>query len=271
MHQDELKRLEGDNDNLGKQNNKLLITNNPSAKAQYLNQQRELYNQSKKENFALQEEAKSTKRRLEDVNARLISMFSEIRSFGDSLSKVCSAPAQCLKVKGDINVSEYFGILLAIVRETISKNLLQLESLDNTRHETSAKSQKSQDINTPTSGTNIRFQFNTLKPTSGVNQENFNHSNQQSNNSNVYGLPYKVNHQIAIKAPNAQAQNLVKSNNNFNSFQNQAKGPESRGRQQIFKQNPPTQQIQNSSFKLNPLHLSRARDKSNNSGMDIDS
>ena len=57
--------------NLSKQNNKLLVSKNPQAKTQYLDQLRNDLNISKKEVIKLQEENKAIKRKEDQSSKRL--------------------------------------------------------------------------------------------------------------------------------------------------------------------------------------------------------
>ncbi len=61
MLQDELKGAEDGQAALGRQNSKLLVTNNPQAKTQYLDKQRSEMNLMKKENIRFQDEVKAEK------------------------------------------------------------------------------------------------------------------------------------------------------------------------------------------------------------------
>ena len=61
MLQDDLKGAEEGQAALGKQNSKLLIANNPQAKTQYLDKQRNEMNLLKKDNVRFQDEAKTAR------------------------------------------------------------------------------------------------------------------------------------------------------------------------------------------------------------------
>jgi len=71
MLEEQVRTAESDKDNLGKQNSKLLMSKNPQAKTQYLDQLRNNLNASKKEVIRLEEENKQLKKRDEMSEKRI--------------------------------------------------------------------------------------------------------------------------------------------------------------------------------------------------------
>ena len=87
-------RIAEDNQNsLGKQNNKLLVSKNPKAKTEYLDKLRTDANISKKEIIKQQEEIKSLKRKEEQIQKRYVHMQGKMNQFCNNLCKVVEMPS----------------------------------------------------------------------------------------------------------------------------------------------------------------------------------
>ena len=96
MLQDELRGAEDGQAALGRQNSRLLVNNNPQAKAQYLDKQRAELNALKKENIRFQEDVKAARQREEKAKKRLQEIASQLRPFGTNLCKVLDIPEVAL-------------------------------------------------------------------------------------------------------------------------------------------------------------------------------
>ena len=89
----EVKAAENEKADLGKQNNKLLVSKNPQAKTQYLDQLRIELNSTKKELIRLQEENKNLKRK-EDLASKRIQTLSStvVKQFCNNICKILEVP-----------------------------------------------------------------------------------------------------------------------------------------------------------------------------------
>jgi len=93
MLQEQVRSAENEKDNLGKQNNKLLVSKNPQAKTQYLENLRSELNTQRKENIKLQEENRVLRRKDEqngEVTHRLLS--TGVRQFCNNICRVLEVP-----------------------------------------------------------------------------------------------------------------------------------------------------------------------------------
>lgn len=90
MLSQEVKAAEDDKANLGKQNNKLLVSKNPQAKTQYLDQLRIELNSTKKEVIKLQEENKTLKRKEDQASKKVHSLSNNmvLRQFCNNICRL---------------------------------------------------------------------------------------------------------------------------------------------------------------------------------------
>ena len=92
MLQAQVQIAEDNQASLGKQNNKLLVSKNPQAKTQYLDQLRADANISKKEIIKQQEEIKSLKRKEDQVSKRYVHLQGKVSQFCNNICKVVEMP-----------------------------------------------------------------------------------------------------------------------------------------------------------------------------------
>ena len=83
MLEQQIRSAEASHASLSRQNSQLLVSNNPSAKAQYLDKQRAELNEYKKEIIKLQEEKR---KKDEQAGKRVLNLLNNpIRIFSNSL------------------------------------------------------------------------------------------------------------------------------------------------------------------------------------------